>query len=79
MVERITDSFFGSIAACYRNVFGRLSGYSAWLVNELASGVWLVAGGTPWIRLFRILSAFVVVGWLQNRTSGMADFSAVVS
>ena len=46
MLERITESFFffGSIATCYRNLFGRLSGYSAWLVNELAFGVWLVAG-----------------------------------
>ena len=31
-----------------------MSGYSAWLVNELAFGVWLVAGRTPWIRLFCI-------------------------
>ena len=73
MVERITESFFGQIAACYRNLFQRLSGYSAWLVNELAFGVWLVAGGMPWIRLFVFLSAFVVVGWFSNRTSEVAD------
>ena len=54
MVETITESFFGPIAACCRNLFEGLSGYSAWLVNELACGVWLVAGETPWVRLFCI-------------------------
>ena len=54
MVERITESFFGQIAACYRNLFEKLSGHSTWLVNKLAFSVWLVAEGTPWIPLFCI-------------------------
>ena len=44
-----------------------------WLVAGLAVGVWLLARGTPWTRLFVFSSAFVVVGWLQNRTSEVAD------
>ena len=72
MVERITESFLGSIAACYRNLFGRLSGYSAWQVNELAFSVWLVEERRGF-AYFVFLSAFVVVGWLQNRTSEVAD------
>lgn len=72
MVERITESF-GPIAACYRNLFGRLSGYSAWLVNELAFGVWLVAGGTPWIRLFCISFGLCGRWMVTNRTGEVAD------
>ena len=44
-----------------------------WLVAGLAVGVWLLARGTAWTRLFVFSSAFVVVGWLQNRTSKVAD------
>ena len=61
MVEGIIS--FGPIAACYRNLFGRLSGYSAWLVNELAFGVWLVAGGTPWSTVDSLILYFFRPLW----------------
>ena len=44
-----------------------------WLVAGLAVGVWLLARGTPWTRLFVFSLAFVVVGWLQNCTSEVSD------
>ena len=49
-----------------------------WLVDGLAVGVWLLARGTPWTRLFVFSSAFVVVGWLRTVQARWPICSAVV-
>ena len=44
-----------------------------WLVDGLAVGVWLLARGTPWTRLFVFSSAFCGRWMVTNHTDGVAD------